>query len=828
MLSQPGDTFHRGARTISHGRKRGTTDKRILHMSPYPGGRIAGRRSSSYGLRLPLVVFSTLLVAIFWRLFIGEGLSSDGALLKWQPWSDMQGLAPARSANPLLRDQYAVFNANEEFISRWVRRGVWPLWNPDIAHGVPSVASLQNAEYYPINLLFWLLPPFWSRGIRAILKVSFCLVATFALARSLGISRAGATSAATSYAFCGFNTVWLGHPPPNVSLLLPGMLFTLEKMLRTGSFRWGVALALCAGAALLGGHPPTVFHVSIPILIYYLHRQLIAPTRPRPVLPFHSVAWRLVLCTLAAGAIGSVALLPWVEYLSQNPGDILPFRHIRVLSWRALVTWIIPDFFGHPTSVDWASTLYRMAGWENYCERTGFTGVAALMLAIRGLASRRYRSLALPWIVALGASVALIYDLPIVGDLGRELPVFRSVNNSKMLSVAAFAVAMLAGMGFDTVLNRRESVAWTAVSWTAMAAAVGALLWALWPDGQGQQWLTKAGLMPSFLSACIWALLPAMVLTFAAAVARMGKRAAAAWMILAVSMVEMWRFASAFHTTIPRTLAAPATDGIRYLAEHATRGRVLPIGRALLPGNTMLRYGVADARGGDWINVRHYEFLVTGRSGDYDFGYSLEQVPPTLQALNVSYLVFPRATPLPAGSSLAYDGEMRIVRVGSTMPRVLLVHDYLRVESDAEARRLIASGMVDLRRTVLITSPGDPLPPGAPAGATKVTEYAKIISSTPNEVRVAVSARKAGFLVLTDTFYPGWRCTIDGREAVIHRANVAFRAVYVTPGLHDVVFGYRPPVWFLGLGLAAATIAVIAAVSGAAAVRAMGRRASAT
>lgn len=797
-------------------------------MSRYPGARIIDRCSCLYGLRLPLTAFSTLLVAIFWRLVIGEGLSSDGGLLKWQPWSDMQLVAPARSVNLLLRDQYAVFNANEEFISRWVRRGVWPLWNPDIAHGVPSVASLQNAEYYPINLLFWLLPPFWSRGIRAILKITLCLVTTFALARILGVSRAGATLAATSYAFCGFNTVWLGHPHPNVSLLLPGMLFTLEKTLQTGSFRWGVALALCAGAALLGGHPPTVFHVSIPILIYYLHRQLIAPTYPRAVLPFHSVAWRLGLCALAAGAIGSVALLPWIQYLSQNPSDILPLRHIRVLSWSTLVTWLIPDFFGHPTSVDWASALYRMAGWENYCERTGFIGVAALMLAIRGLLSRRYRPLILPWIVTLSASVMLIYDLPLVGDLGRELPVFRSVNNSRMLSVAAFTVAMLAGMGFDTVLNRRESVGWTAATWVVLAAAAGALVLALWPDRHGQQWLIKAGLMPSFVSACVWALLPAMVVTFAAAVARKRNRTAAVWMILAVSMVEMWRFASAFHTTIPRTLAAPATDGIRYLAQHATQGRVLTIGRALLPGNTMLRYGIADARGGDWINVRHYEFLVTGRSGHFDFGYSLERVPPTLLALNVSYLVFPRATTLPPGGLLVYDGEMRIARVASTMPRVLLVHEHLRAESDAEARRLIASRMVDLRRTVLIASPGDLRAPSVSAGRAKGTEYAKIISSTPNEVRVAVNARKAGFLVLTDTFYPGWRCAIDGEAAVIHRANIAFRAVYVTPGRHDVVFRYRPPVWFLGLGLAATAIAVIAAVSAAAAIRAMGRRASAT
>jgi len=695
-----------------------------------PGDRCSFRR----GRGVPVIVFSALLVALFWRLVIGEGLSSDDALLKWQPWSDVGPAAPS-SANLLLRDQYAVFDANEEFISRWVRRGVWPLWNPDIAHGVPSVASLQNAEYYPINLLFWLLPPFWSRGIRAILKIIFCLVTTFALARTLGVTRAGATLAGASYAFCGFNTVWLEHPPTNVSFLLPGMLFTLEKTLRTGSCRWSVATTLCAAAALLGGHPPTVFHVSLPILIYYLHRQLIVPARPRPILPFRSTACRLGLCAVAAGAIGSVALLPWIEYLLQNPGDVLPLRHLRVLSWKTLITWVIPDFFGHPTSSDWASRIYGMAGWENYCERTGFVGVATLMLAIRSLASRRYRSLVLPWITVLTVSVVLIYKLPIVGDLARELPVFRSVNNSKMLSVAAFALAMLAGMGFDTVLNRREPVGWTFGAWSAMAAGLGILLLALWPNRDAQQWLIQAGLLPAFLRAYLWALVPALAILPAAAVARRGKRNAAVWMILTVATVDLWRFASGFNSIIPRALAAPATDGIHYLEEHHAEGRVLAIGRALLPGNTMLRYGVADARGGDWINVRHYEFLITGRSGDYDFGYSLPELPPTLSALNVSYLVFPQSVPLPAGSSPVYDREIRIVRVRNTMPRAILVHGHQWVESDAEARRLIAGAMVDLRRTVLLSTPDHPPPLSAPAAAAEGGNTPA--SSLPRQTRFA-------------------------------------------------------------------------------------------
>jgi uncharacterized membrane protein YfhO len=45
---------------------------------------------------------------------------------------------------------------------------------------------------------------------------------------------------------------------------------------------------------------------------------------------------------------------------------------------------------------------------------------------------------------------------------------------------------------------------------------------------------------------------------------------------------------------------------------------------------------------------------------------------------------------------------------------------------------------------------------------------------------------------LTDTFYPGWRVTVDGKAGELLRANYAFRAVPLKGGRHEVTFSYRP------------------------------------
>ena len=55
--------------------------------------------------------------------------------------------------------------------------------------------------------------------------------------------------------------------------------------------------------------------------------------------------------------------------------------------------------------------------------------------------------------------------------------------------------------------------------------------------------------------------------------------------------------------------------------------------------------------------------------------------------------------------------------------------------------------------------------------------------------------------MLADTFDPGWSATVDGVSAPIRPAYVAFRAVYLTPGSHKIIFTYRPAGLDRGLSL---------------------------
>jgi uncharacterized membrane protein YfhO len=79
-----------------------------------------------------------------------------------------------------------------------------------------------------------------------------------------------------------------------------------------------------------------------------------------------------------------------------------------------------------------------------------------------------------------------------------------------------------------------------------------------------------------------------------------------------------------------------------------------------------------------------------------------------------------------------------------------------------------------------------------PPGVIEPMQTARIVRDLPTVVEVEVEAESSGALVLADSWYPGWRATVDGSPAEVVPADLALRAVLVPAGRSTVVFRYRP------------------------------------
>ena len=66
-----------------------------------------------------------------------------------------------------------------------------------------------------------------------------------------------------------------------------------------------------------------------------------------------------------------------------------------------------------------------------------------------------------------------------------------------------------------------------------------------------------------------------------------------------------------------------------------------------------------------------------------------------------------------------------------------------------------------------------------------------------------------GWLVLADTYYPGWRVFVDGVEGRIYRADYVLRAVPLATGSHQVEFVYEPMSFKVGATISGITLLLV-------------------
>ena len=92
-------------------------------------------------------------------------------------------------------------------------------------------------------------------------------------------------------------------------------------------------------------------------------------------------------------------------------------------------------------------------------------------------------------------------------------------------------------------------------------------------------------------------------------------------------------------------------------------------------------------------------------------------------------------------------------------------------------------------------------------------DYGEVLSSDysrNDSVELSVRTGKNSFLVLSDTWYAGWKAFVDGTETKIYKANGVVRGIFIEgDGLHTVEFVFRPKSFYIGLSISVFTFLII-------------------
>ena len=85
-------------------------------------------------------------------------------------------------------------------------------------------------------------------------------------------------------------------------------------------------------------------------------------------------------------------------------------------------------------------------------------------------------------------------------------------------------------------------------------------------------------------------------------------------------------------------------------------------------------------------------------------------------------------------------------------------------------------------------------------------ERAQVVSYRPNQVDIETESPRNRLLVLLDSYYPGWKATIDGTAVPVVAANFVYRAIELPHGRHRVTFQYASPPFTLGAWISGSSI----------------------
>lgn len=736
-----------------------------------------------------------------------------------------------------------------------IRDGRFPLWNPHELLGMPFVATLQSAMFYPLNWLCAVMPLGRAINLAIVLGLFLAGLFTYLWCRRLGLSRAGALVAAGVYIFGApqILRVHEGHWSFLAPMTwIPCLLLCIEVLLDGGS--WPLAVAGGAVAVAMqwcGGNPQYALYGGLAALLWLALRMW--TTRRERKRAHWRVAGGVCLFYLLGTLLAGVQVLPAIEMFTQSSrGEHVGFHWVSqyCLVPENLITLIVPGFFGQGAGVG----IEYWGRW-NLWETCAYFGVVAFGLVLLAVGRGRRP---LTWCALILAVLLLLIAMgpytPLFRLLYETVPgfgLFRGLG--RILGPAALFVALLAALGMDR-LNRDTPPAPLARRWSILLGLAASLLLLLglmgilglgtgawrafivWMSGVGvdsRPFLISNGLTPDFIAAARKAaalglfragwLLGGLALVIALSL-RGGSRRWIAPVVIGLVAVDFFTFAHPYMLTFD-----PRKDALTPGALGVLRNEPQPFryarGTALnLPAGEGMAYGLDCLEGIEPNVPARFRRAFWMAQLDLPAGqlpspewtppattlYYLMGISPALRVFNLTHLVlYADSDPVPMrGAREVYrDSRIRIIRLPSPFPRAWIVHHARIVPNPDDACALLATpSRWDYEREAIFETP-----PACPLALPRLADPTPRFTRYAAD-RVVIEAEPAadGLLIVSDLFYPGWKAAVDGRPVGILRANYLMRAIPVPAGKHIVEMHYDPRSFKIGLALSALGCVVVA------------------
>ena len=751
-----------------------------------------------------------------WRLS-SSSLLQGSALFRTEP--PIRSLGRASPAAALRSEPWASLDRSE------IRNGRVPLWNPWNGCGSPHLANAGAASLSPFALPGYLVGERAGAVVSAALELFLLALFAWLFLRELGTGVLAAVVGATAFAFAGSNAHPLANGRAGALAALPAALFFVERTLRSvrsvacrdaGERRSaarirGPLAGLCLTFALgsLGGSPAALALAAAVAFAWTVARAVAIVQAARAagcdLRPLVVAGSKVALALLLAGGLASFRILGWLE-LRAHAETATPLPSSPPGS--GLAPWPLL-FFPGALGAGPADAILPL-----------HVGGLVLFLALASLAFS-LRDPRIPWFLAIAllCAAAATESDPVLRRLGAVgVP-------SDEAGQGGFALGLscAAALAVDRIARFEGLRPWLSASLVALGAIAFLALFRLGLER-----------VPGFDASASAPELRRAAIAFAGGVVavcllRVARGGIAARVGGAALVLSVFAAASApLSASIPRSEVredAPWTDALRAIRDRVGTDRVLVVGEDAFPPEANIPYEIAllTSRGGT-------EIASFARRFRSSFGGSAVCGPVSvassraLQTFGVRWVLsnesFESARDRPEEfERVAYGGPLALYRFKQSLGRCWLVRRSVGATSAGQAFAFAEDPAFDPARVVILgpdgledEHPGEAAVRLESAVGARVSDLAasadpppRWTQIEPTWIRIEAECTGPEYLVLAQSWYPGWKARVNGIEAPLLRANAAFVAVELPSGLSVVEIAYEPKSIEAGLWIALAS-----------------------
>lgn len=782
-----------------------------------PDHALHGRDATApaYGRRQRRVALALLLAA--WLAFTIPAFTGKARFPV-----DYGGPAPGQTAgpvqNPELGDAYYALYPWYSYLGDRLRDGDLPHWDPYRFAGTPFAANPANGVWYPPNWLYATGHVLAAFTVVALGSMLAALLLTYWFFRMFDLHPYAAALGAIVFVFSAFMLTWSANLPLfGSSMWLPLALGGLE-LTRRGKLRRGIPLA-AAGLALsvLAGHVQMAIYVWLTAGIFVAVGMVASalrtggPVAGRVRVVVAQAAPVAAAFVLAAG-LAAVVLLPTAGFARHIVRQETPFALARLTAMPVenLPSLLVPDYLGNPLDGNFAGPGI------NFTATALYAGLLTGPLALIALARRRDRlTAALVVVTAVGAAAMLA--TPLYRAMLALPGLSRGLFVTRFVLLLHFGLAGLAAVGLDSLLVRPRRRTMAVVLAAAGAAALVLVLLLVTRAGTAvdDDYVLARGLRSLVLLAAGTALLMA-------AVRFPPKAAGLAAAVTAVTVLDLWLAGhrwNAYYTPRPVYARSPGVDALA--SAPGERPRYVNLGSWWIPPNGELAYRLYGISGYDPFVPRRIVELMSiaddqrsSARGNLFGPFRPETATsPILDLLGVGTVV--GSPDLSLEAPLRFAGAFRAYDRPAALPPAWITSCWAILPDTAVLSRLAAMTPGELAATAVVADSTaarralGPSPTAGCDGGNGGNGQAQIQRYDPERVVVRTEAARAGVVVLSDAWFPGWEAKVDGKPVTLLRTDHALRGVAIPPGRHTIEYSFRPPYLVLGGALSAGSIVVL-------------------